>query len=196
MHEIPHNFTPMSNNPYFALFKLLNFEFLPFSKNQLFRTLSPRFPKFQLLPTHPFLLRCFDPHHHNCHNINHHRDHHCHLYNCAELLCKKKSSGDSLVDAKHLYFDYHDHHQDHDHWSRWWWLSWWRSMLTCTRRACKRFDERSDKSAGTEPSLWQFPAVLRMMMIMMIWWTWWSWKWWWYSWTCQTVIFFINLPST
>jgi len=37
---------------------------------------------------------------------------------------------------------------------------WW-TPNTCTRSACNKFDASSERSAGTDPSLWQFPAVLR-----------------------------------
>ena len=41
-------------------------------------------------------------------------------------------------------------------------------ILTCTRSACNKFDASSERSAGTDPSLWQFPAVLCIIVMVKV----------------------------
>ena len=58
------------------------------------------------------------------------------------------------------------------------------SRKTWTRRAWSKLAASSDKSAGTDPSRWQFPAVLGVVvslvmeivvvvLVMVMWW----WRW-------------------
>ena len=42
------------------------------------------------------------------------------------------------------------------------------SRKTWTRRAWSKLAASSDKSAGTDPSRWQFPAVLGVVVVMEI----------------------------